>query len=99
MLSPQGDLNRAITSALQAMRVWSRATSNLSRLSTADAPSAPGANGVFTSTSTDPKAPLPEHPPSARKRRLVTATGPHASLSWQLAEVSALQRIKIAVGS
>lgn len=86
----QGDLNRSLASALQAMRVWCRASANLARLSAAEAKAAPPATeaATFTSDVTDPNAPLPEHPPTSTRKRSAVSTGPHASLSWQLAEVS-----------
>jgi len=86
----QGDLNRSLASALQAMRVWCRASANLARLSGAETKAAPPAteSATLTSVVSDPNAPLPEHPPTSTRKRTVVSTGPHASLSWQLAEVS-----------
>ncbi|ORY92414.1 peptidase family C50-domain-containing protein [Leucosporidium creatinivorum] len=84
----RGDLNRSLASALQAMRVWCRASANLARLSTTESKASTPTNeaATFTSVATDPNAPLPEHPPASTRKRTAVSTGPHASLSWELAE-------------
>ena len=70
------------------MRVWSRASANLARIAAAEvADAAESTTAPFISISEDPNAALPDHPLPARKRPVTTFVGPHAGLSWLLAEV------------
>lgn len=90
----QADLARAIEPALQAMRVWTRALSNISRLSAPEFTAQKTRADTFQATASDPNEALSEFPAASRKRHVVQSNGAHGALSWQLANVSRLRRFR-----
>lgn len=72
---------------MQALRVWSRAIRNISRLTLLAIHPVSDESSTFKSNSTDQNAPLPDHPVST-KRQAVHLGTPNSALAWQIAEVS-----------
>lgn len=75
---------------MQALRVWTRALNNVSRLS-AQEPPASDPSSAFTSLATDKNAPLADFPNGSRKRQRGPSSGPNAGLVWQVSEVCRLR--------
>lgn len=85
----QGDLSKSLAPALQALRVWTRALSNVSRLSARESTSY-SVDRPFDSDTTptiDLKAPMREMITGARRRQPIHLTAQNGGLVWSLAEV------------
>lgn len=74
---------------MQALRVWSRALRNISRLTLLSVEPSTDDNKAFISSRTDRNAPLPDHPGSS-KRQTVHLGTPNSALAWKIAEVCLL---------
>ena len=98
MLQRKGDLARSLNPALQALRVWTRALSNISRLSAKESPiTVADAATAFTAPSTGvSKAALPEHAAATGKKYGVSLNGPSAGLSWQLGDALGAAMLRVA---
>jgi separase len=80
----RGDVSGSVAPAMQSLRAWSRALHNLHRIHSKPA-NVSDSIDPFYPVNRDKKDPLPDH--LHEKRRMPSAAGPTAALSWYLAEV------------
>ncbi|KAM0787440.1 hypothetical protein ACM66B_003520 [Microbotryomycetes sp. NB124-2] len=97
----KGELVRSLEPAMQSMRVWTRALSNVNRLaaqpvSTKRSETAERGSDTFDSDARDPKAALPEHPSASRKKFPVLSSGPYSTVAWHLAECTGEAILRVA---
>lgn len=84
----QGDLARALVPAMQALRIWTRALGNVSRLSARETVVEPMSFSPSSATAkVDPLAPLPDVVTPTRRRQPISLAAQNGGLVWSLADV------------
>ncbi|KAK4053371.1 separin protein [Microbotryomycetes sp. JL201] len=101
ILQQKGDLVRSLDPAMQSMRLWTRALSNINRLATrlnkkAEANGTEDAADAFDCGLRDMQAPRTEFQTTTRKKLPILNGGIHATMAWRLVECTGMAILRVA---